>query len=190
MIMSKGKEALLKELDEFVRELPKSWIEAGPYSVIDCKSYMGNLHFNITESQLREIFEPFGPVEVVQLPLNLETRHYKGFGFVQFSHLEHAKAAQSLNGKLEIASRTIKVSCVTDHVGNQSTTTKFIDLDDDEGGLFVVNNVKDLILLMMHNRTYYAEIDHDVSTRKRKEIVERAAQLDVVVTNKTASLCN
>uniref|UniRef100_A0A5B7B2T2 Putative 60S ribosomal protein L32-1 n=1 Tax=Davidia involucrata TaxID=16924 RepID=A0A5B7B2T2_DAVIN len=42
---------------------------------------------------------------------------------------------------------------------------------------FVVHNAKELELLMMHNRTYCAEIAHNVST-----------QLDVVVTNKLARL--
>ncbi|XP_057737886.1 uncharacterized protein LOC130955111 [Arachis stenosperma] len=119
---------------------------AGPYGAVDRKLYVGNLHFNMTESQLREIFEPFGPVELVQLPLDLETGHCKGFGFVQFAHLEHSKAALSLNGKLEIAGRTIKVSSVTDHVGSQDTTAKSAYFDDDEGGLAL--NAQSRALLM------------------------------------------
>ncbi|KAE9610253.1 putative splicing factor, RBM39, splicing factor RBM39, linker [Lupinus albus] len=118
----------------------------GPYGSVDRKLYVGNLHFNMTETLLREIFEPFGPVEVVQLPLDLETGHCKGFGFIQFAQLEHAKAAQSLNGKLEIAGRIVKVSSVTDHLGSQDTTAKSTDLDDDEGGM--VLNAQSRVELM------------------------------------------
>ena len=51
---------------------------------------------------------------------------------------------------------------------------------------FVVHNVADLDLLMMHNRRYCAEIAHNVSTLNRKAIVERAAQLNVNVIIKDA----
>lgn len=119
---------------------------AGAYGATDRKLYVGNLHFNMTESHLKSIFEAFGPVELVQLPLDPETGHCKGFGFVQFAQLEHAKAAQSVNGKLEIAGRFLKISSVTDHVGAQDTTTKSADLDDDEGGLAL--NAQSRALLM------------------------------------------
>ena len=49
---------------------------------------------------------------------------------------------------------------------------------------FKVSNVKDLDMLIMHNTKFAAEIAHNVCSRKRREIVERAAQLGIYVTNK------
>lgn len=52
----------------------------------------------------------------------------------------------------------------------------------------VVNNVSELEMLMMHNRTYAATIGHSVSTRGRQEIISRAEQLAIRVTNAAARL--
>eukprot|EP00178_Gracilaria_changii_P003417 TRINITY_DN15023_c0_g1_i2.p1 TRINITY_DN15023_c0_g1~~TRINITY_DN15023_c0_g1_i2.p1 ORF type:complete len:155 (+),score=20.43 TRINITY_DN15023_c0_g1_i2:46-465(+) len=53
---------------------------------------------------------------------------------------------------------------------------------------FRINNVRELELLLMHNRTYAAEIAHNVSVRNRKAIIERAEQLNVKVLNAKAKM--
>lgn len=53
---------------------------------------------------------------------------------------------------------------------------------------FLVHNVSEIDMLLMQNRTYCAEIAHNVSSRKRIEILDRAAQLDVKVTNAGAKV--
>ncbi|KAE8669940.1 RNA-binding protein 39-like isoform X4 [Hibiscus syriacus] len=117
----------------------------GQFAAGGRRLYVGNLHFNITEEQLRQVFEPFGTVELVQLPPD-ETGHCKGFGFVQFARLEDAKNALNLNGQLEIGGRVIKVSTVTDQGPLQDAGTNAADLDDDEGGLSLNSSSRALLM--------------------------------------------
>ncbi|KAI9793882.1 MAG: 60S ribosomal protein L32 [Peltula sp. TS41687] len=51
---------------------------------------------------------------------------------------------------------------------------------------FLVHNVNDVDLLLMHNKTFAAEISHSVSSRKRIDIIAKAKQLGVKVTNAKA----
>ncbi|KAF6170117.1 hypothetical protein GIB67_025806 [Kingdonia uniflora] len=74
--------------------------------------YVGNLLYNINGDQL---------------------------GFVQFVRLQDTRAAQILNGQLDIGGRVIKVSAISAHVGMQDIGAHTVDYDDDddEGGSIV-----------------------------------------------------
>ncbi|KAG7975739.1 hypothetical protein I3843_06G114600 [Carya illinoinensis] len=124
----------------------------GPYSGGARRLYVGNLHFNMTEADLRQVFEAFGQVELVQLPLD-ETGHCKGFGFVQFARLEDSRNALSLNQQLEIAGRLIKVSAVTDQTGLQDIGANSGDFDDDEGGGLSLNARSRALLMQKLDRS-------------------------------------
>ncbi|XP_050263139.1 uncharacterized protein LOC126707493 [Quercus robur] len=86
----------------FVSHLSNIW--KAQFSGSRCTPYNGPQFKTIQGSW---VFEAFGQVELVQLPVD-ETRHCKGYGFVQFARLEDARNALSLNQQLEIAGRLIK----------------------------------------------------------------------------------
>lgn len=46
--------------------------------------YVGSLHFNLTESDIKQVFEPFGELEFVDLHRDPMTGRSKGYAFVQY----------------------------------------------------------------------------------------------------------
>ena len=62
------------------------------------KLYVGNLPFTATDEGVRALFSKHGTVEKVSLITDRETGRPRGFGFVEMSNADAARAMQSLNG--------------------------------------------------------------------------------------------
>ncbi len=74
------------------------------------KLYVGNMSFDTTEDQLRQVFEEYGEVTSINLITDKFSGKLKGFGFIEMSTKEEANAAISgLNGK-ELDGRTLNVN--------------------------------------------------------------------------------
>jgi RNA-binding protein 39 len=81
--------------------------------------YVGSLHFNLTEEDIKAVFEPFGAILSVDLHREPGTLKSKGFCFIQFaSGTDAEKAIQHMNG-FELAGRQIKVG----HVASRGSGT-------------------------------------------------------------------
>src|ERR1700731_2253993 len=72
--------------------------------------FVGNLSFNTSEDELRQMFEPFGQVDRVSIMTDRDTGRSRGFGFVEMTSNEDGdKAITALNGS-SVGGRTINVN--------------------------------------------------------------------------------
>ncbi len=65
--------------------------------------YVGNMSYNTTESDIRTLFEPYGPIAEVRVIGD------KGFAFVEIPEANMASAIEATNGK-EVGGRTLTVN--------------------------------------------------------------------------------
>jgi cold-inducible RNA-binding protein len=72
--------------------------------------YVGNLSFNTTELELREVFSQCGTVAETKMVMDRETGRPRGFAFVEMGSEEDAKQAiDQLNGR-ELGGRALTVN--------------------------------------------------------------------------------
>jgi RNA recognition motif-containing protein len=72
--------------------------------------FVGNMSFQTTESELTELFKPFGAITRIRVVMDRETGRARGFAFVEMPNDEEAsKAIAALDGA-SIGGRNIKVN--------------------------------------------------------------------------------
>jgi RNA recognition motif-containing protein len=73
------------------------------------KLFVGNLPFSATEESVRALFEPHGTIETLALINDRETGRPRGFGFIEMTSADAARAMQALDGK-DFEGRALKVN--------------------------------------------------------------------------------
>ncbi|MGM0565369.1 MAG: RNA recognition motif domain-containing protein [Bacteroidota bacterium] len=79
--------------------------------------YVGNLHYEINEDQLREIFEEYGEVSSAKIINDRETGRSKGFGFVEMANEDEANKAISELNDAELKGRNMRVNQARERTG-------------------------------------------------------------------------
>jgi cold-inducible RNA-binding protein len=88
--------------------LPPYTVSLNEYSAVT-KLYVGNLPFTATDEAVRALFSKHGTVEKVSLITDRDTGRPRGFGFVEMSNADSARAMQALNGT-DFDGRALKVN--------------------------------------------------------------------------------
>lgn len=73
------------------------------------KIYVGNLSFNATEEQVRDLFSEFGTIESLAMINDRDTGRFRGFAFVEMEDSSANAAIKALNGK-ELDGRELNVN--------------------------------------------------------------------------------
>ena len=74
------------------------------------KLYVGNLSYQVTDSDLEQLFAQFGTVHSAQVIQDRDTGRSKGFGFVEMSNDHEAQAAIAALNEKEHDGRPLAVN--------------------------------------------------------------------------------
>jgi cold-inducible RNA-binding protein len=77
---------------------------------MNLKLYVGNLPYEITETELQELFAAAGQVSTVNIVRDRATGQPRGFGFVEMSDAEGARRAIAELDRHQLGGRSLTVN--------------------------------------------------------------------------------
>jgi RNA recognition motif-containing protein len=77
---------------------------------MESKLYVGNLSYNVTEEQLRELFSQAGTIKEIAMIVDRDTQRPKGFGFVEMTTQVEAQKAIEMFNEHELDGRRLTVN--------------------------------------------------------------------------------
>ena len=77
---------------------------------MESKLYVGNLSYNVTEEQLRELFSQAGAIKEIRMIMDRDTQRPKGFGFVEMMTQVEAQKAIEMFNEHELDGRRMTVN--------------------------------------------------------------------------------
>lgn len=86
---------------------PAAFENPGP--VPNCKLYVGNLAWSVTDEDLKDAFQEYGTLADCEVIMDPSGRS-RGFGFVTYSNVEEAQAAINALDQANFAERDIRVN--------------------------------------------------------------------------------
>jgi len=72
--------------------------------------FVGNLSYDVTESDLREFFSPVGPLSTVIIPMDRDTGKPRGFAFVEFDNEAQAGEANRRFNNQPLKGRNVTIN--------------------------------------------------------------------------------
>jgi len=76
---------------------------------MSAKLFVGNLSFETTSDEIRDLFSEVGPVESCQVITDRDTGRSKGFGFIEMNSKAEANTAKEKFNGQDLHGRALKV---------------------------------------------------------------------------------
>ena len=93
-------------------------MQQAAHMIILCRIYVGSINFELSEQDIRAVFETFGPIRQLNMSIDPLTSKHKGYCFVEYETAEAASLALATMDGAMLGGRTLRVGRPNNYPAN------------------------------------------------------------------------